>query len=43
MNEKLNVVATGSKIANMYYLNCIDEQGTTHAAAICSSGDTKEI
>ena len=27
----------------MYYLNYIDEQGTTHAATICSSGDTKEI
>ena len=26
----------------MYYLNCIDEQGTTHAATICSNGDTKE-
>ena len=26
----------------MYYLNCIDEQGTTHAATSCSSGDTKE-
>ena len=26
----------------MYYLNCIDEQGTTHAATICSSCDTKE-
>ena len=26
----------------MYSLNCIDEQGTTHAATICSSGDTKE-
>ena len=26
----------------MYYLNCIDEQRTTHAATICSSGDTKE-
>ena len=26
----------------MYYLNCIDEQGTTHAAIICSGGDTKK-
>ena len=42
LDEKRNVVATGSKVGNMYYLNCIDEQGTTHAATICSSGDTKE-
>ena len=42
LDEKRNVVATGSKIGNMYYLNCIDEQGTTHAETICSSGDTKE-
>ena len=41
-DEKRNVVATGSKVGNMYYLNCIDEQRTTHAATICSSGDTKE-
>ena len=42
LDEKWNVVATGSKVGNMYYLNCIDEQGTIHAATICSSGDTKE-
>ena len=42
LDEKRNVVATGSKVGNMYYLNCIDEQGTTHAATICSIGDTKE-
>ena len=42
LDEKRNVVATGSKVGNMYYLNCIDEQGTTHAATLCSSGDTKE-
>ena len=42
LDEKWKVVATGSKVGNMYYLNCIDEQGTTHAATICSSGDTKE-
>ena len=24
-------------------MNCIDEQGTTHTATICSSGDKKEI
>ena len=42
LDEKRNVVATGSKVGNMYYLNCIDEQGTTYAATICSSGDTKE-
>ena len=42
LDEKRNIVATGSKVGNMYYLNCIDEQGTTHAATICSSGDTKE-
>ena len=41
LDEKLNVIATGSKVGNMYYLNCIDEQGTTHAATICC-GDTKE-
>ena len=42
LDEKQNVVATGSKVGNMYYLNCIDEQGTTHTATICSSGDIKE-
>ena len=42
LDEKRNVVATGSEVGNMYYLNCIDEQGTTHTATICSSGDTKE-
>ena len=42
LDEKRNVVATGSKVGNIYYLNCIDEQGTTHAATICPSGDTKE-
>ena len=42
LDEKRNVVVTGSKVGNMYYLNCIDEQGTTHAATICSSDDTKE-
>ena len=42
LDEKWNVVDTGSKVGNMYYLNCIDEQGTTHAETICSSGDTKE-
>ena len=42
LDEKRNVVAIGSKVGNMYYLNYIDEQGTTHAATICSSGDTKE-
>ena len=42
LDEKRNVVATGSKVGNMYYLNCIDEQGTTYAATICSSGDSKE-
>ena len=31
------------KVGSMYYLNCIDEQGTTHAATICSGGDTNEI
>ena len=43
LEEKRNVVATGSKVGNMYYLNSIDEQGTTYAATICLSGDTKEI
>ena len=42
LDEKRNVVARGSKVGNMYSLNCIDEQGITHAATICSSGDTKE-
>ena len=42
LDEKRNVVATGSKVGNMYYLNCIDELGTTHEATICSSGETKE-
>ena len=42
LDEKRNVVATGSKVGNMYYLNCIDEQESTHAASICSSGDTNE-
>ena len=42
LDEKRNIVATGSKVGNMYYLNCIDEQGTIHAATICLSGDTKE-
>ena len=40
LDKKRNVVATGSKVGNI--LNCIDEQGTTHAATICSSVDTKE-
>ena len=43
LDEKRNVVVTGSKVGNMYYLNCIDEQGSTHAATICLSGDTKEV
>ena len=42
LDEKRNVAATGSKVGNMYYLNCIDEQGITHTATICSSGDKKE-
>ena len=41
LDEKRNVVATGSKVGNMYYLNCIDEQGTIHATTMCSRGDTK--
>ena len=42
LHGKRNVEATGSKVGNMYYLNSIDEQGTTHAVTVCSSGDTKD-
>ena len=43
LDEKQRIVATGSKVGNKYYLNCIKGQGATHTATACSSGNTKEI
>ena len=36
------IVATGTKIGNIHYLNCIENQKAAHAVIICSGNNTKE-
>lgn len=42
LDDKQKVVATGSKIGNIYYLNCSEVHEAAHAATICLGSNTKE-
>ncbi|GAB1600790.1 hypothetical protein Ahia01_000357100 [Argonauta hians] len=42
LDNKQKVVATGSKIGNLYYLNCCEVNESTHAANSCLDGNSKE-